>query len=58
MKKLKEIPLLNNFVFFSLLCFVHTPPPWLLMTLVEKSCVSRFDTKNSREIAGDILTLH
>ena len=37
-------------MFLSLLCIIHTAPPWLLLTLVEKSFVSRFDTKKSREI--------
>jgi hypothetical protein len=39
-KKIKEIPLLIN-LFLSLLCIIHTAPPWLLLTLVEKSFVSR-----------------
>ena len=37
-------------MFLSLLCIIHTAPPWLLLTLVKKSFVSRFDTKKSREI--------
>ena len=37
-------------MFLSLLCIIHTAPPWLPMTLVEKSFVSRFDTKKSHEI--------
>ena len=38
-------------MFLSLLCIIHTAPPWLLLTLVEKSFVSRFfDTKKSHEI--------
>jgi hypothetical protein len=45
-KKLKEIPLLINFVS---LIIVHYSYPSSL-TLVEKSFVSRFDTKKSHEI--------
>jgi hypothetical protein len=53
-KFLKEIILLINFVSLIIVHYSYRPS----LTLVEKSFVSRFDTKKSREISHDILTLH